>query len=50
MALAARDLLARIIAARINAAPPFFAPFTLWLSMTQAVGLASRSMASRHFT
>jgi len=44
------DLFARIIAARIDAAPPFSALFTLWLSMTQAVGLASRSMSSRHFT
>src|ERR1700731_3142915 len=49
LALLALDLLARIVAARINAVPPFSALFTLWLSMTQAVGLASRSMASRHF-
>jgi len=48
MALLALDLFARIIAARIDAAPPFSALFTLWLSMTQAVGLASRSMSSRH--
>jgi hypothetical protein len=42
MVLLALDLLARIVAARIDATPPFCALFTLWLSMTQAVGLASR--------
>jgi hypothetical protein len=36
MALLAFDLLASIIAARIDVAPPFSALFTLWLSMTQA--------------
>src|SRR5208337_4807114 len=30
--------------------PPFSALFTLWLSMMQAVGLASRSAFSRHLT
>ena len=50
MSLLAVDLFARIIAVRINAAPPFSAAFTLWLSMTAAVGLASRPAASRHFT
>src|SRR5271169_3415958 len=30
--------------------PPFSALLTLWLSMTAAVGLASRPIASRHFT
>jgi hypothetical protein len=50
MPLLAVDLLARIIAVRINTAPPFSALFTLWLSMTAAVGLASRPAASRHFT
>ena len=44
------DLLARIIAGWINADPPFSALFTLWLSITQAVGLASRPIASRHCT
>jgi len=44
------DLFARIIAGRINADPPFSALFTLWLSITQAVGLASRPIASRHCT
>lgn len=48
--LLAFDLLARVVAARVDAAPPFSAPLTLWLSMMQAVGLASRSTASRHFT
>jgi hypothetical protein len=50
MALLALDLLARIIAVRINARPPFSALFTLWLSMMAAVGLASRSACSRHST
>ena len=40
MALLALDLLARIIAMRIDASPPFSALFTLWLSMIAAVGLA----------
>jgi hypothetical protein len=29
---------------------PFFSPLTLRLSMMQAVGLASRSIGSRHYT
>ncbi len=49
MPLLAVDFLPRIIAMRIDAAPPFSAPFTLWLSITAAVGLASRSTCSRHF-
>ena len=48
VALLALDLFARIIARRIDARPPFSALFTLWLSMMQAVGLASRSAFSRH--
>jgi hypothetical protein len=48
--LLAFDLLACIIAIRVDAAPLFSALLTLWLSMTQAVGLASRPIASRHFT
>ena len=48
MALLAFDLLARIIAMRIDAGPPFSALFTLWLSMMAAVGLASLSPCSRH--
>jgi len=50
MALLALDLLARIIAMRIDARPPFSALFTLWLSMMAAVGLASHSPCSRHAT
>src|SRR6202158_3257832 len=42
MALLALDLLARVIAMRIDAGPPFSALFTLWLSMMAAVGLAFR--------
>ena len=48
MALLALDLFARIIAMRIDVGPSFSALFTLWLSMTAAVGLASRSPCSRH--
>ena len=50
MALLALDQLARIEAVPIDARPPFSALFTLWLSMMQAVGLASRSACSRHLT
>ena len=50
MALLALDQLARIEAVRIDARPPFSALFTLWLSMMQAVGLASRPAFSRHRT
>jgi len=50
MPLLALDLFARIETMRINADPPFSALFTLWLSMMAAVGLASRSADSRHFT
>ena len=49
MPLLAFDLLARIVAVRIDAGPPFSALLTLWLSITQAVGLASRPACSRHF-
>ena len=48
MALLAFDLLARIIAMRIDTGPPFSALLTLWLSMMAAVGLTSRSSCSRH--
>ncbi len=48
MALLALDQLAGIEAVRIDAGPPFSALLTLWLSMMQAVGLASRSASSRH--
>lgn len=50
MALLAFDLFPRIIPARVDATPPFSALLTLWLSMIAAVGLASRPIASRHFT
>jgi hypothetical protein len=50
VALLALDLLARIIAMRIDTRPPFSALLTLWLSMMAAVGLTSRSPCSRHST
>ena len=50
VALLALDQLAGIKAVRIDARAPFSALFTLWLSITQAVGLASRSACSRHLT
>jgi hypothetical protein len=49
MSLLALDQLARVEAVRIDAGPPFSALFTLWLSIMQAVGLASRPAFSRHF-
>jgi hypothetical protein len=48
--LLALDLLARVVAGRIDAGPPFSALLTLWLSMMAAVGLASREAASRQRT
>jgi len=45
--LAARDLLARIEALRIDRRPPFCAALALWLSITAADGLASRPSCSR---
>jgi hypothetical protein len=50
MPLLALDQLTGIKSMRIEARPPFSALFTLWLSTMQAVGLASRSACSRHFT
>jgi hypothetical protein len=50
MALFPLDQLAGIKAMGIGPKPPFSALFTLWLSRMQAVGLASRSACSRHFT
>ena len=50
VALLALDLLSRIVAMRVDARPPFSALLTLWLSMTAAVGLASRSSRSLHST
>ena len=48
--LLALDLLARIVAMRVDARPPFSALLTLWLSMIAALGEASRSALSRHST
>jgi len=48
--LAARDLLARIEALRIDRRPPFCAALALWESMTAADGLASRPSFSRTAT
>jgi len=50
VALFALDQLAGIEPMWIDANPPFSALFTLWLSMMQTVGLASRSACSRHLT
>lgn len=50
VALFALDQLACIEAVRVDDRAPFSALFTLWLSRMQAVGLASRSACSRHFT
>jgi len=50
MPLLALDQLAGIEPMRIDACPPFSALLTLWLSMMQALGLASRSACSRHST
>ncbi len=50
VALLSLDLLAGIVARRVDREPPFSALLTLWLSMIAAVGLASRSANSRHFT
>ena len=46
VALAALDLLCRIPAAR----PPFSVVFTLWVSITAALGLGSRPSRSRSIT
>ena len=50
VALLALDQLAAIEAVRVDAGAPFSALLTLWLSITQAVGLASRPACSRHLT
>ena len=47
LAFLAFDLLARVIARRVDARPPFSALFTLWLSITAALGEASRPSRSR---
>src|SRR5258708_19646840 len=41
MSLLAFDFLARVVSRRINRGPPFSALFTLWLSITHPVALAS---------
>jgi hypothetical protein len=46
--LLAFDLLAGIVARRINRRLPFSTLLTLWLSIIAAVGLASRDAAWRH--
>lgn len=48
--LAAGDLLARVVALRVERRPPFCAALALWLSMIAAVGLASRPSCSRTAT
>src|SRR5207253_8669067 len=48
--LLALDLLARVVAARIDARPPFSALLTLRLSTIAAVGLASLPARSRAWT
>lgn len=50
VAFAACRLLARVVARRIERAPPFEAPRAVWLSRTAAVGLASRPWRSRSRT
>lgn len=44
------DLLARVVARRVDPRLPFSAPLTLWLSMIAAVGLASFPAISRTST
>jgi len=48
MALLALDQLAAIEARRVDAGAPFSALLTLWLSITQTVGVISRPACSRH--
>ena len=47
MPLATLDLLACVVARRIDRRPPFCAPLALWASMMATVGLASRPACSR---
>lgn len=49
VALLTFDQFAGIKAVWVDGSAPFSALLTLWLSITQAVGLASRSACSRHF-
>ena len=46
VALLALDLLARVIAMRVDRGPPFSAALTLWLSMIAALGLALLAFAA----
>jgi hypothetical protein len=47
VALLALDLFPRVVAMRIDATPPFSALFTLWLSITHAVGQGSELRLTR---
>jgi hypothetical protein len=49
VALLALDFLARIVAMRINVAPPFSALLTLLLSMIDSVGVGAFPASSRTF-
>ncbi len=49
VALAPKDLLARVQAMWVKRVPPFTAPLALYASMIAIVGLASRPAFSRHF-
>lgn len=48
--LAAGDLLARVVALRVDRGPPFCAALALWLSRIATVGSAVRPAASRTWT
>ena len=50
VALAADDLLARVVAGRVKRRAPFCAAFDVWLSMIAVVGLALRPACSRTAT
>ena len=50
VARAADDLLARVVAGRVERRAPFCAAFAVWLSMIAVVGLASRPACSRTAT
>src|SRR5579862_5652445 len=50
VAFAPGDLLARVVALRVDRRPPFCAARALWLSMIAAEGLASRPASSRQAT
>jgi hypothetical protein len=50
VALATDDLLARVVAGRVERRAPFCAAFAVWLSIIAVVGLASRPACSRPAT